>query len=97
MPCTRGGFLSIFIVGGTFVSFCFFTLVGVLAAILHIFVMVSFSRRYAPVTDLLVVLCCFVLRRVRLTPKAGGSYGGRLHRVYFTIWNMCIHCAYSQG
>ena len=97
VSCTRGGFLSIFIVGGTFVSFCFVTLVGVLAAILHIFVMVSFSRRYAPATDLLVVLCCFVLRRVRLTLKAVGCYGGRLRRVYFTIWNMCIHCAYSQG
>ena len=97
MPCTRGGFLSIFIVGGTFLSFCFVTLVGVLAATLHIFVMVSYSSRYAPATDLLVVLCCFVLRRVRLTPKAVGSYGGRLRRVYFTIWNMCIRCAYSQG
>ena len=96
VSCTRGGFRSIFIVGGTFVSFCFVTLVGVLAAILHIFVMVSFPRRYAPATDLLVVLCCFVLRRVRLTLKAVGSYGGGLRRVYFTIWNMCIHCAYSQ-
>ena len=93
MSCTRGGFLSIFIVGGTFASFCFVTLVGVLAVILHSFVTVSFSLTYAPASEFWVVLCCFVLRRVRSTLKAVGSYGRKLRRVYFTIWNMCIHCA----
>ena len=51
VSCTRGGFLSIFIVGGTFASFCFVTLVGVLAVILHSFVTVSFSLRYAHASE----------------------------------------------
>ena len=84
-----------FIVGGTFVSFCFVTLVGVLAAILHIFVMVSFSRRYAPASDLLVVLGCFVLRRVRSTLKAVGSYGGSFAQ-YILLYGICVYIVRSH-
>ena len=95
VSCTRGGFLSICIVGGTFVSFCFVPLVGVLATILHIFVMMSLSRRYAPTSDLLVVLCCFVLRRVRLTLKAVGSYGGSF-AASILLYGICVYIVRSH-
>ena len=90
VSCNRGGFLSIFIVGGTFASFCFVTLVGVLTVTLHIFVMVSFSLRYAPASDLLVVLCCFVLRRVPLTLRAvEKSSPGILYYMEY-VYTLCV-------
>ena len=90
MSCTRGGFLSIFIVGGTFASFCFVTLVWVLTVTLHIFVMVSFSLRYAPASDLLVVLCCFVLRQVRLTLKAVEEASPGILYYMEYVYTLCV-------
>ena len=90
MSCNRGGFLSIFIVGGTFASFCFVTLVGVLTVTLHIFVMVSFSLRYAPASDLLLVLCCFVLRRVLLTLKAVEEASPGILYYMEYVYTLCV-------
>ena len=71
---------SYLFVGWNFlVSFCFVTLTRVLTAILHILLLCRVSCRYAP--GLLVVLCCFIVRRVRFSA------------VSFS--NVCDHGEYS--
>ena len=76
VSCNRGGFLSIFICGWNpcFLLFCHSSL-GVDRYIAYFSFWCRVSRRYAPASGLFVVLCCFVLRRIRLTLKAVRSYG----------------------